>query len=118
MLTCLSPFKSLMKEKPEENHEPSKTEQAGYVPTQRRIADLFDAGIRLKQYRAEQFDRPPGVDDEDIPIDPLRKPGIDPIDVEEHVLGLYDAITSVETPLQEEKTALPVAPVTETKAAD
>lgn len=118
MLTCLSPYKVLAKAKPEENHEPSKTDQAGYIPMQRRIQDLLDAGMRLKEYRAEQFDRPPGVDYEDIPIDPLRKPGIDPIDIEERAIEVYDAITSAIQPVPEEEKTPPVAEVTEIKAAD
>lgn len=55
-----------------------KVERAGYVPTNRRIAQFIEAGNRLALSRKEQFDC---VDGSEPAIDPLRKPGVDMAEV-------------------------------------
>jgi len=76
-----------MKYEKEDHH--SMTEQA-YVPPQVQIADMMLAGIRLADERRQRFDSsdlqiPEG---EDIPLDPLREPGIDLVDVQKTVAAV------------------------------
>lgn len=60
------------------------TESAGYVPAKIKIEEMMQAGQRLAQYRAENYDFPPGVEvkDEDEFYDPTRSPGFDPVDAQ------------------------------------
>lgn len=52
----------------------SKVEKAGYVPNERKISDMIQAGIRLQLAHAPEYDI---SDDSDPAVDPTRKPGID-----------------------------------------
>lgn len=60
----------------EENDGELLVETAGYVPADRKIESMIDAGRRLKDFRAGyEFQ-----DDEDVPddyLDPTRDPGFD-----------------------------------------
>lgn len=66
--------------------KPNKTggkklvETAGYVPTERRINEMILAGRRLSAYREDQFDSY-STNEDDIPIDPTRKMGLDRADI-------------------------------------
>ena len=43
---------------PESNSGEIKVETAGYIPAQKRIENLINAGQRLKEFRESQFDFP------------------------------------------------------------
>lgn len=75
-----------------EDHQ-TATEQA-YVPPQVQIADMMLAGLRLAEERRARFD---SVDlnvseEEDLPLDPLREPGLDLVDVSRAVAGLNESL--------------------------
>lgn len=77
MLVC-NVFAGVMPaKKMEKNTSPSMTEQAGYVPTDRKIKEFFECGVRLKEARAAQYDFPPGVEPKEDFSDPTRAPGFD-----------------------------------------
>jgi len=62
---------------PEKHGGQSVTERAGYIPAKARIELLMQAGIRLREWRSEQFDFASEDEvDEDF-IDPTRRPGFD-----------------------------------------
>jgi len=68
----------------EVNDGKSKVETAGYIPAEVRIGQMIDAGMRLRQSRAEMFDVPPGmdVDIDDVAIDPTRIGNFDMADAD------------------------------------
>lgn len=61
-------------------------ETTGYIPAKVRIERMVQAGQRLKSMDVSNFDTiDPNVDDEDLPIDPSRKPGYDLADASAHL---------------------------------
>lgn len=62
------------------------TESAGYVPAKTKIEEMIQAGQRLVDYRAENYDFPPDtkVTEEEILeyFDPSRSPGFDVVDAQ------------------------------------
>lgn len=65
-----------MKKIPETMSRERKVQTAGYIPHKQRIEALMNAGLRLKEYRAEQFDVGP-EDKNDPEIDPTRRKDYD-----------------------------------------
>lgn len=73
-------------EDPLENHGPSHVETAGYVPAKVKIEQMILAGQRLVDWRKEQFDFSPEVDDDDNFVDPTRTPGYDMADAHQDMM--------------------------------
>jgi hypothetical protein len=71
----------------------SITEQA-YVPPQVQIADMMIAGLRLAEERRARFDSTELnlPEEEDIPMDPLREPGIDLVDVQRAAIRVSESL--------------------------
>lgn len=61
----------------EENSGEVIVETAGYVPTDRLINDMIDAGFRLQMARAQQFDLTGDQEDDGVSYDPTRARGFD-----------------------------------------
>lgn len=74
--------------KPEINSGEEKVEKAGYIPANRRIEAMIDAGERLAQARMEQYDGHDTLDPDDMEVDPTRNPGFDPADAAQLSLRL------------------------------
>jgi len=69
-----------MQQKAEKNSGEKITETAGYIPSKVRIENLMLAGLRLKEYRMEQFDfQEHQVDDSYF--DPTRSKNFDLADI-------------------------------------
>jgi len=65
----------------------SKTETAGYVPAEKKILNLINAGKRLDNYRKEQYDIAEGEDvSEDVVFDVTRSPNFDMADASQLAL--------------------------------
>lgn len=60
----------------------SITEQAGYVPPNVMIENMINAGKRLNEARGIFDYEKEDVSPEDYDIDPTRRPGIDPAEVD------------------------------------
>lgn len=94
-----------------EKGDPRSITETAYVPPQVQIQDMIDAGARLAAARKARFDTVElqlDAEDDDVPLDPTRQPGVDLVDVQK-------AAQAVSTRLQEAKSALQVA--AEKKAA-
>nr|QJB21667.1 MAG: hypothetical protein [Microvirus sp.] len=61
------------KKTPEINSGEIRVEKAGYIPAEKQIAQLMQAGVRLGQYRKEMYD----TETDDGEIDPTRGPDFD-----------------------------------------
>jgi len=64
--------------KKEANHGKRMVETAGYIPAQKRIEQIMQAGQRLMDYRKEQFDFWEQIDESFH--DPTRDPNFDMAD--------------------------------------
>jgi hypothetical protein len=62
---------------PEINGGRMITETAGYVPAKVQIENLINAGLRLAEYRKEQYDFGADEPDDDSFADPTRAPNYD-----------------------------------------
>lgn len=60
-----------VKQQPESNNGERMVEIAGYIPANKRIENIINAGQRLMNSRSEQYDFPDGKDDGSI--DPTRR---------------------------------------------
>lgn len=58
--------------------------ETAYIPPQVQIKDFMDAGVRLNAERRARFDnRELDLgDQDDIPLDPMREPNVDIVDVQ------------------------------------
>lgn len=65
---------------PEINSGEIMVEKAGYIPAQKRIENLINAGQRLKEFRAEQFDFPDEKSIDHSFMDPTRRKNFDMAD--------------------------------------
>lgn len=68
--------------KGEVNNGKELVDKAAYIPTEKRINALMQAGRDLVQWRRDQFDAGPDDEDFEPDIDPTRKPGVDITDVQ------------------------------------
>jgi hypothetical protein len=69
------------KRKPQKNFGKSKTEVRGYIPAEKKITSMIEAGQRLEQSRIDQYDYQEEVPDDFLP-DPTRNPGYDMADAQ------------------------------------
>jgi len=60
------------------------TEIEGYIPLIRRIQDLERSGEILKAYRTSVYDGH-DIGDDDIPLNPLTRPGVDITDIDKEI---------------------------------
>ena len=73
-------FKTAYNSVPDEGEDldpTSITETAGYIPADRQIQNLLNAGIQLQASRADYYDDTTGMDDEDLHIVPGRRGDLD-----------------------------------------
>lgn len=75
----------------EDCSKPCMVETAGYIPAQTRIENLIAAGLRLKEFRAEQFDFDSQNINEDIEI-PYRSKNYDFVDANRDLYGIRQRI--------------------------
>ena len=54
-----------------------KVQKIGYVPAKKRIEDIINAGMRLKDFRASQYDFPEGTEIDETLNDPTRAKNFD-----------------------------------------
>lgn len=54
-----------------------KVQKIGYVPAKKRIEDIINAGMRLKDFRASQYDFPEGTQIDETLNDPTRSKNFD-----------------------------------------
>lgn len=59
----------------------SHVQMTGFVPTDKKIKAFLRAGTRLVAARNEQFDSDGTQDDDDIPLDFTRSPGVEFSDI-------------------------------------
>nr|QJB19309.1 MAG: hypothetical protein [Microvirus sp.] len=62
----------------EHNDGISEVETAGYVTAEQKVRSMMEAGARLLKSRA--YDNASNESDDDLPLDPTRKPGYDMAD--------------------------------------
>lgn len=65
---------------PEKNSGQVIVERTGYIPAQKRIENLINAGQRLKDFRSDQFDFPDEKSINDEFFDPTRRKNFDMAD--------------------------------------
>lgn len=81
-----------------EKEDHTSVTETAYVPPQVQIADMMLAGLRLAEERRARFD---SVEleipaEEDIPLDPLREPGIDLVDVSRAAARVSAAVAAAQ----------------------
>ncbi len=79
--------------------DPFTRTERGYIPPTIQISDMMNAGLRLAAERRARFDSVDlnVPDGEDVPLDPMREPGLDLADVSR----LADRAKNAATALQE-----------------
>lgn len=76
---CFCQFVRPPKAKAERHSGKGKTSMVGYVPLEDRIREMMAAGVRLQAARDAAYDIPSTFvgNEEDVEVDPTRKPGFD-----------------------------------------
>lgn len=81
-----------------EKVDPSTKVERGYIPLAIRVQEMLGAGLRLVEERRARFDSIDlGTGDgEDIPLDPMREPGLDLVDVGKLATKAKKAVTALQ----------------------
>jgi len=90
----------------EQNGAELFTEQSGYIPAQKRIENLLNAGQRLKDFRDQQFDFVDENSIDDQFFDPTRTKNFDLADATQlqyDLTGRQKRLQTAPEPLEEAK---------------
>ena len=74
----------------------SITEQSGYIPPDRQIQDMMNAGRRLQEYRMSQYDFASPDDIDESLSDPTRSANFDLADATQMAMSADEAIKKAE----------------------
>ena len=72
----------------------SLVETAGYIPAQVRIENLINAGQRLQESRANEYDLQDGIESDDFVPDPTRQRNYDLADATQDLADANERIKS------------------------
>lgn len=84
----MNTWKNRVQSPGEENDGISDVETAGYIPAKVKIEHLMQAGIRLAEFRKEQFDFPSQEEVDWNFIDPTRVKGFDMAEASQYMNAL------------------------------
>lgn len=99
-----TPYKRLAARIDEDlDYKTSLVERAGYVPANRLISSMIEAGRMLNRYRSEQYDFPSDVDVDESFSDPTRTQGYDPAEGTQALLDLQQRVLNNAPGKKEEK---------------
>lgn len=94
-------------EKPKEFYGPSISNQAGRYTTRDRMDAMIMAGAQLQQIRQDMYDVVPedveDIDLSEIPINPLRAKGIDPVDANAYLQNVANRVITANKRLQKKQ---------------
>ena len=89
----------------EEIDSKSITEQSGYIPPERQIQDMMNAGRRLQEYRMSQYDFASPDDIDESLSDPTRSANFDLADATQMAMSADEGIKKAEEALAAAKEA-------------
>lgn len=94
----------------------SITETAGYIPPERQIVDMINAGVRLGEFRKEAYDFGSGEEVPDDYIDPTRSPNFDMADAQAINLAVNKRLVDQSAAAVESGSIVSEQPAAEVKA--
>ena len=94
----------------------SITEQGGYIPPERQIQDMMNAGRRLQEYRMSQYDFASPDDIDESLSDPTRSANFDLADASQQAYDAYQRLHTAVDEVNNAKSAREAAAATEAAA--
>ena len=94
----------------------SITEQSGYIPPERQIQDMMNAGRRLQEYRMSQYDFASPDDIDEDAYDPTRTGNFDMADASQQAYDAYQRLHTAVDEVNNAKSAREAAAATEAAA--
>ena len=94
----------------------SITEQSGYIPPERQIQDMMNAGRRLQEYRMSQYDFASPDDIDESLSDPTRSANFDLADASQQAYDAYQRLHTAVDEVNNAKSAREAAAATEAAA--